>query len=297
MPALARDLAAIHRLEFPFSVNYLCYATWGAAVAAGDPARLADPAVPAAVIANLLLIVAALALNTAADTRTDTRHPERSAVAAALRRVGRRRVIGLATAELAVALLLAGAVAAGTGRPMILAAAVLAVVLQVLYNLDPVRLKRRGLPGVVAFCAAVFVLPFLLAHWAVRPGVDPASWPVAGGLGILAVARMTLWSVPDRAADTAAGLGTPAARHGPAGAAALSLTAFVTGLTLTGWGLWRQYGLGWAVPLVTLQAWPASTAATVLRHPHSPTDSWHLRHRAFPPATLAMIGMTVAPLT
>jgi 4-hydroxybenzoate polyprenyltransferase len=169
MPRLASDLAAIHRLEFPFWVNYLCYATWGATVAAGDPARLIHPAVLAAITANLLLIVGALALNTATDTGTDERHPERAALAAAARRFGTRRTLRWAAAEVAVAVILAGSVAAGTGRPLVLAAAAVIVTLQVLYNVEPVRLKRRGLPGVAAFCGSVLVLPFLLADWSVLP--------------------------------------------------------------------------------------------------------------------------------
>jgi lycopene elongase/hydratase (dihydrobisanhydrobacterioruberin-forming) len=296
MPRLGRDVAAIHRLQLPFSVNCLCYATWGATTAAGEPARLAHPAVPTAITANLLLIVGALALNTAADTGTDERHPERAVLTAAARRFGTRRVVRWSAGELGVAVVLAGSVAAGTGRPLVLAAAIAAGTLQVLYNVEPVRLKRRGLPGVVAFCAAVLVLPFLLAYWSVRPAVDPAAWPVVAGVGLVAIGRMTLWSVPDRTADAATGLRTPAVRHGPRGAAAVCLAAILTGLTLTAWGLWRQHGPGWAVPLVTMQAWPLLSAAALLFR-GSPVTSTRLRGRAFPPTTIAMIAMTLAPLT
>jgi 4-hydroxybenzoate polyprenyltransferase len=299
MPRLAqatasRDVAVVHRLEFPFPINYLCYASWGACFAVGTAGQLLDVAVLAAVVVNLLLTVAGLALNSAVDIRTDERHQERSYLASAARRFGRSRTIRWAATETVVALLLAGLVSVWLDRYLILAAAAVIVVLQVLYNVDPVRLKRRGLTGVAAFCASVLVLPFLLSYWAVRPDVDPPVWLIVVGLGILAIGRMTLWSIPDLAADATTGMRTPSVRYGSLGALALSFVAMISGIILTGWGLWWLYGPVWALPLVAVQATSLYGAVVLLRHPLS--GSVRIRRRAMPPVMISVVAMTVAPL-
>src|SRR5689334_1156663 len=171
-----------------------------------------------------------MALNTAADVRTDERHREKYHLAAATRRFGRDRAGRWAAAEATVAMLLAGLVTAWSARPAVLAAAAAIVVVQVLYNVEPVRLKRRGLTGVAVFCVALTVLPFLLSYWAVRPEVDTRTWVIAGGLWVLAVGRTTLWSVPDLGADAATGMRTPVVRYGPARAVVISNAIVLAGL-------------------------------------------------------------------
>lgn len=283
----------MHRLELPFPVNYLCYATCGACYAAGDAARLLDLPVLAAGSANLLLIVAGLVLNTAVDVRTDERHHERRHLARAARRIGTTRLVRWVVAELAVALLLACLATAAAARPLVAVTAVVIVVLQVLYNVEPVRLKRRGLTGVAAFCTAVLVLPFLMSYWAVRPDVDAPSWLVVAGLGALSVGRMTSWSVPDRDADAATGMGTPAVRYGVAGALARSVVVMIVGLALTGWGLWWRFGPLWALPLVALQG---TFVLAQLRRGTDLASARRIRRRVMPSATIATVALTVTPL-
>lgn len=283
-----RDVLAVHRLEFPFSVNYLCYASWGACYAVGCPQQLLDSPVLGAVVVNLLLIVAAMVLNTAVDVRTDEQHREKRHLAGATRRFGRDRAVRWATAEMTIGMLLAGLVAAWSARPAIAATAAAIILIQVLYNVEPVRLKRRGLTGVVVFCVSLMVLPFLLSHWAVRPDLDAPVWAIIGGLWVLAVGRMTLWSVPDLAADTTTGMRTPVVRYGPAGAVALSVTVVVAGLVLTGCGLWWRFGPAWALPLLALQGAFLSGAI-------APT-SRRIRRRAMPPVMIGTVALTVAPL-
>ncbi|HEV2778249.1 MAG TPA: UbiA family prenyltransferase [Actinophytocola sp.] len=293
-----RDLALIHRLEFPLPVNYVCYASLGACFAAGGVQPLGDVSVLAAIVSNLSLIVAPQALNTAADVSTDERHPERGRLTSAVRRFGRDRIVRCAAAELAGAVLLAGLVSVWSGRPLIVAAAVLTIALQVLYNTEPVRLKRRGLTGVTAFCAATVLLPFLLSYWAVRPDVDTAAWLVVAGLWMLAAGRMTAWSIPDRAADAATGMQTPPVRYGMAGAVALCAALLAAGLVLTGWGLWGRYGPWWALPLVAMQATFLGGAVGLLRRPGEAArvSKAHILRRMTPPVTIGTVALSVTPL-
>lgn len=288
MSTTFRDVLAIHRLEFPFSVNYLCYASWGACFAVGAAEQLLDLPVLGAVVVNLLLIVAAMALNTAADVRTDEQHREKRHLAGATRQFGRDRAVRWAATETTVAILLAGLVAVWAACPAVVATAAAIIVIQVLYNVEPVRLKRRGLTGVAAFCVSLTVLPFLLSYWAVRPEVDAPNWPIVGGLWMLAVGRMTLWSVPDLAADTTTGMRTPVVRYGPAGAVALSVTVVLAGLVLTGWGLWWRFGPALALPLVALQG--AFLTGSVA------PSSRRIRRWAMPPVTIGTVALTITPL-
>jgi lycopene elongase/hydratase (dihydrobisanhydrobacterioruberin-forming) len=295
--AFCRDVVVIHRLEFPFSVNYLCYASWGACFAVADGTRPQWTVMALAAVVNLLLIVAPLALNTAVDVETDEYHHERAHLAAAARRLGPGRVIRWAVTEMTVALLLAGLLAAWSMRPVVLVVAAGIVVLQVLYNVEPARLKRRGLVGVAAFCASVAVLPFLLSYWAVRPGLAVWVGPILAGLACLAVGRMMVWSIPDLAADTRTGMRTPVVRFGPAGTLTRSVPVTVAGVVLTCWGLWWRYGPGWALPPVVLQAaflgvllpwWHAGRAR--LR------SSVFIRRRAMTPVLVGTLVLTVIPL-
>jgi 4-hydroxybenzoate polyprenyltransferase len=291
-------LALIHRLEFPLPVNYVCYASLGACFAAGGVRPLGNVSVLGAIVVNLTLIVAPQALNTAADVSTDELHPERGRLTGAVRRFGRDRVIRWAGAELAGAALLAGLVSLWVGRPLIAAAAAATIALQVLYNSEPVRLKRHGLAGVAAFCAATLVLPFLLSYWAVRPDVDAAAGLVITGLWMLAAGRMTLWSIPDLAADAATGMRTPSVRYGRTGALVYCTALLAAGLVLTGWGLWWRYGPGWALPLVAMQATFLGSALILLRHPgeQGRVSKARILRRMTPPVTIGTVALTVTAL-
>ena len=95
-----------------------------------------------------------------------------------------------------------------------------------LYSLPPVRLKTRGLAGVIADASGAHLLPSLVATLLVFREVDAAldgiwigavaAW--AAGYGV----RGILWhQLHDLANDRAAGVRTLAQRHGPERAAAL----------------------------------------------------------------------------
>jgi 4-hydroxybenzoate polyprenyltransferase len=244
------DIVVVHRLEYPLPVNYLCYAAWGACFAVPHARDLLGAGALSAIVANLLLIVSALLLNTAADIPTDQHHAERSHLASAALRVGRGRLLRWVAMEMLCAVVLVLVVWARSGRWFVLGAAAAMILLQVLYNVEPSRLKRRGFVGVCAFCTAVVVLPFLLSYYAVAPNLDWSVWPILLGVGLLAIGRMTGWSILDRTADAATGIGTPAVRHGAARALTLACSTMAAGLTLTASGLWWRYGFVRAIPVV-----------------------------------------------
>jgi 4-hydroxybenzoate polyprenyltransferase len=289
VPRLAwRDLVVIHRLEFPLPVTYLCYATWGACFATGDAGRLADGPILLAFVANALLILAGLALNVAADVRTDELHRDKSYLAGAVRRVGRRRVYGLAAAEAVAGLGCAVAVSVATGRWTVTVAAT-ALGMHLLYNVEPIRLKRRGFAGPAVFGMSVVGLPFLVAYCAARPDLEPRVLPILAGLTVLAIGRTAWWAVPDRVADTASGIATPPVRYGPARALALACLILLAGLVLLGWGLGWRYGLPWVAPGIAAHAafLAAAIALAARTSDHALPSAVRMRRKGM---TLVMVG-------
>jgi 4-hydroxybenzoate polyprenyltransferase len=206
-------------------------------------------------------------------------------------RFGRRRVLRWVAIEMIIATGLAAVVSAWSGRLKVIIAAGVIAVLQTLYNLEPIRLKRKGFLGVAAFCAAVVVLPFLLSYYAIRDSVDTSVWPILVGIGILAIGRMTWLSVPDRAADTATGMRTPAVRHGVARTLAASTVIMLVGLAMAGWGLWWRFGPGWAIPAVATHG-----SALVVLHTTTIPSAMSAHRRAMPLVALGELALVITPL-
>ncbi|HJQ45555.1 MAG TPA: UbiA family prenyltransferase [Amycolatopsis sp.] len=241
-----QDFVVVHRLHFSLPVNYVCYAVWGILFAdTGQGPLLTVPAV-LAFGANLLLIVAPLALNVAIDVATDSQHADKGHLAGAARRFGRSRALDWAGAEIVAALAAVLAIGIGWGRWQPPAYAAVIVLAQVAYNVEPVRLKRRGLAGPAAFGVASVGLPCLLGYTAVRGDVGADLWPIVAGVSVLSVARTLWWSLPDLAADAASGIATPAVRYGLLRTHLLACGLLVAGLVLLAWGLGWRYGPGWA---------------------------------------------------
>jgi 4-hydroxybenzoate polyprenyltransferase len=293
-----RDIVVLHRLEFPLPVNYVCQASWGACFAVEGVHGLLGASVAAAIGVNLLLIVSALALNNAVDISTDERHQDKVYLASATARFGRARALRWAATEMAAGLALAVAISWWSGRWLVTGMAVAIIAGQLLYNLEPVRLKRRGFAGAGVFGLSVTTLPCLLSYSAVRSGFDTALWPIFIGLGVLAVGRTAWWSVPDRAADTASGIATPTVRYGAGRTLVLSCVVMVAGLGLLGWGLWSGYGPAWVLPGVVMHAVLVGSALALLRHTddHALPSSVRMLRRAMPLVAVGDVLLVVIPL-
>jgi lycopene elongase/hydratase (dihydrobisanhydrobacterioruberin-forming) len=294
-----RDIAVIHRLEYPLPITYLCYAGWGACFAVGDIRRLLDAVVLLAIAANALIILAALALNNAVDIRTDRRHRDKGYLASAVLRFGRARTFRWAAAETAAGLASAVAVSLWTGRWIVTGIATATVVLHLLYNTEPVHLKRRGLTGSAVFGTALVGLPFLLAYCAVQSSFPASGWLIVGGLSVLAVGRTAWWSVPDQAADTVTGIATPPVRYGAVCALALSCLILLAGLGLLGWGLWWRYGAGWVIPGIAAHGVFLAGVLIFLFGAISNRDlpsSVSMRSRAMPLVMIGEVALAVVPL-
>ncbi len=240
-----RDWVRVHRLEYPFPVIYLCHALWGAAYAASSPADLARPLVVVAIVANLIPLVAQNLLNGAFDVEADARTPGKGGIAVATLRLSRTRVITVAFIEMAVALGLASLV-----NPLTFAMVALGVAIELAYNLEPIRLKRRGVLNPIALGVHFSLLPCIGTYAALRTDFPVWVLMVFGGITLLLIARTLWWSVPDLRADKASGDRSLAVRHGARRAWLIACMVTAVGLVAIGGGLWWRYGAGWALFVV-----------------------------------------------
>ncbi|GAB2969726.1 UbiA family prenyltransferase [Amycolatopsis acidiphila] len=302
MPRLAtrpacRDFVVLHRLQFPLPVNYVCYAVWGCLFADPTLASLLAPPALLAIAANLLLIVAPLALNVAVDMATDRQHAEKGYLAGAAGRFGPSRALNWAGAEMILALAAVLAIGVGWGRWLPFATAEAIVLAQLLYNVEPTRLKRRGLAGSIAFGVASMGLPCLLGYTAVTAAVPASVWLIVVGAGVLSTGRTAWWALPDEAADTATGIRTPTVRYGQAPTLALACAIMLAGLGLLGWGLWRRYG-AWS--LLGIAAHAAFLGLALAQLPSAlrgtPPRAKTMLRRTLPVATLGEVLIAVVPL-
>ncbi len=245
-------LVRIHRLEYPFPIHYLCYAVWGACYAGGP---VTWPLV-LVVVAALIHPVSMSALNGVVDLRDDVKNPRKRDLAQAALRLGPRRIGTLACSEMAVCLALCGWASILLGRALVVVTMAAIIAGDLAYNLEPVRLKRRGFASPVTVGVCFGFLPCVLSHAAVTGDFPARIWPIYAGLGLSVAARALWWTVPDARADAAAGTVTVVVRLGARRMAALSCAVALGLPVLLGWGLWWSYGPGWAaVGVVAASAW------------------------------------------
>ena len=296
--SLGRALARIHRLEYPLPIHYVCYALWGACYGVGSPRGLLDAPVLLAVVANLPLPVAMNVLNGVIDVRADARTPNKQAAAAAMLRVGVRPALWWAGLEMAASLVLGAVVSAWTGHWLVGTALALTIALHVLYNVEPVHLKRRGIVNPVTLGVSFGFLPCLVSAAAARPDIPVSLWLVFAGLGVSVIGRAAWWMVPDRAGDAASGVITFAVRHGAHRTLLLSCLIGLAGPALLGAGLWLRYGTVLAIVGTAAGSVFVIGQLTVLpgTSDQALPSSARLRRRNMTPMMAANVFLAVLPL-
>ncbi|MGH8572545.1 MAG: UbiA prenyltransferase family protein [Gammaproteobacteria bacterium] len=293
-----RDVVRIHRLEYPFTIHYLCHAVLGVSYAASDLQQLLTSPVLLVIIANLLAIVAGNPLNTAADIATDSHTQGKGDVASAVLRLGRQQAIHWAAVEITLALLLATILSLWLDRVLIVASVALTVTLCLLYNLEPVRLKRRGFANPITIGLCLGLLPSLAGYSAVRPDLDRSAWLIFVGYGTLITARALWWMIPDRVGDGATGILTPAVQYGVFRTLSVACALTVVGLGLFCVGLMWRYGSALAlVGGIVIAAFFVNKLALLCRVSDDRLpSSQQLRRRSLAPATIADVFLVLLPL-
>lgn len=289
-----RAFVRLHRVEYPLPIHYLCYAVWGACYTVSDLGQLLAPPVLCVITSNLIHPAAMNVLNAAMDVRTDSLNPNKADLAAATVRLGPRRVIVCAATELTFAQALAVLASLLTGRWSCAIFVAVAIALHVLYNIEPVHLKRRGIANPLTLGASFAFLPCLASAAAVLPELTTPMWLIFAGLGASVTGRALWWMIPDRAADAATGTVTLAVRYGAMRTLVVSCLIAASVPVLLGWGLWWRYG-----PIIGLVGAAVGSAFLLGQFPllrkHNQSYA-RMRRRAMTPMMGANVFYAVLPL-
>ncbi|MGH3868178.1 MAG: UbiA prenyltransferase family protein [Pseudonocardiaceae bacterium] len=299
-----RDVLRVHRLEYPFPVHYLCHAALGACYAASDVQQLFTGPVLFCIIANLLSIVGGNPLNAAVDISTDAHTQDKRDIAQAALRIGRRHAMSWTATEMILALAAATMISLWLDRALIAVGITWTITLCLLYNLEPVRLKRRGLANPITIALTTGPLPSLVSYSAVRPDLAASTWLIFIGLGVLITGRALWWTVPDQISDKTTGMTTPTVQYGASQAMAIACDATVVGLGLLGWGLWWRYGPLWALLGVAVNGPFLLNKIALLRRlslpsrlsDHTLPNSTQMRRRDLSSVMIADILLVLLPL-
>lgn len=294
-----RDVIRIHRLEYPFPVHYLCHAVLGACYATSGVQQLFTAPVLLSITANLLSFVGGNPLNAAVDISTDVHIQGKRDIAHAALRLGRHHAMSWTAIEMTLALAAATAAALWLDRALIAIGVALTVILCLLYNLEPVRLKRRGLGNPITIGLTAGPLPSLVSYSAVRPDFTASVWLIFIGLGALITGRALWWAIPDQIGDKATGLMTPTTRYGTFQATAIACVVTAAGLGLLGWGLCWRYELPWALLGVAVNGPFLFSKLVLLRRlsDHTLPNSTQMRRRELSWVMIADIVLVLLPLS
>lgn len=293
-----QDVVRVHRLEYSFPVHYLCHAVLGSCYAASDIQQLLTVPVLFAIIANLLSIAGGNTLNSAVDISTDAHTQGKRDIADAALRLGRNHVMSWTATEMTLALAVATATALWLDRAIIAASVALIIALNLLYNLEPVRLKRRGLANPITIGLTMGPLPSLVSYSAVRPDLTVSTWLIFTGLGTLIAGRAIWWTVPDQLGDKSTKMTTPTVQYGTFQAIVISCVVTVAGLGLLGWGLWWRYGPLWAALGMTVSGVFLLSKLALLRRisDYALPDPTQIRQRDLSSVMIADVFLVLLPL-
>jgi 4-hydroxybenzoate polyprenyltransferase len=211
---------------------------------------------------------------------------------------GTKSVIALAAMEMALAQVLAIIVSLWVGRWFIAITVALIIVPHVLYNIEPVRLKCRGIANPLTLGASLVFLPCLVSYATVRPDFTGPVWLIFAGLGASVTGRASWWMIPDLAADAATGTVTLAVRYGAVRMIVVACLIVAVVPWLLGWGLrWRYGRLALALALAGTVASGGFLAGQLplLRRGH-PSYAC-MRRRDMTPMMIDKMFLAIFPLT
>jgi 4-hydroxybenzoate polyprenyltransferase len=270
-PSLWSAIKTLHRLEV--GPVYLFVLIWGMAVAASRPGDLWSVPAILAFFINGLSLFSGFVLNNYSDYPIDRRSAIKGYVADAVERVGLSRTLTLYWVEQAITVLAAAAVSLLLHNWVFVVVKCAGIVSGMMYNGEPVRMKRRGIWNPIMLAIRFGFVPGMIAYLAVHDAViGTGGWIVLIGASLLSFSRGFWNSVSDTAEDRAEGIVTPSVRYGPRAAMRLAVVSLVLACVLIGGGLWLL--LGPACGLIGVAGAAGATAFRgLLLHRASDDDS------------------------
>jgi 4-hydroxybenzoate polyprenyltransferase len=258
-PTLIAAMKTLHRIEV--GPIYFFVLIWGMFVAARKPSDLWSAAAILAFFINGLSLFSGFVLNNYSDYPIDRRSQIKGYVADAVERIGLRKTFALYWIEQALTVVAAAAVSVLLHNWLFVLVKLAGIVSGMLYNAEPVRMKRRGLWNPIMLSIRFGFVPGMIAYLAVHGGtIGAGGWMVLLGATLLSFSRGFWNSVSDTDEDRAENIVTPAVRYGPRAAMACAVASLLPACVLIAAGLWLVLG-----PLYALGGVAGAAGATVFR--------------------------------
>jgi 4-hydroxybenzoate polyprenyltransferase len=258
-PTLIAAIKTLHRFEV--GPIYFFVLIWGMFVAARRPSDLWSAAAILALFINGLSLFSGFVLNNYSDYPIDRRSKIKGYVADAVERVGLRKTFALYWTEQALTVAAAAAISMLLHNWLFVVVKLAGIVSGMMYNAEPVRMKRRGIWNPIMLSIRFGFVPGMIAYFAVHGGtIGVGGWLVLLGVTLLSFSRGFWNSVSDTDEDRAENILTPAVRYGPRAAMTGAVASLVPACALIAAGLWLLLG-----PLYALVGVAGAAAATGYR--------------------------------
>lgn len=257
-PTLIAAIKTLHRFEV--GPVYTFVLLWGMFVAAEEPNDLWSVEAILALFINALSLFSGFVLNNYSDYPSDRRSPIKGYVADAVERIGLRTTFVVYWVEQALTVIAAVVVSVLLDNWLFVTVKLAGIVSGMMYNAEPIRMKRRGIWNPLMLSIRFGFVPGLIAYFAVNGEVEIGGWVVLLGATTLSFSRGFWNSVSDTDEDRAENVVTPAVRYGPRVAMASAVASLVPACLLIGAGLWALLG-----PLYALAGVSGAVGATTYR--------------------------------
>lgn len=258
-PTLIAAIKTLHRFEV--GPIYFFVLIWGMFVAARQPSDLWSAAAILAFFINGLSLFSGFVLNNYSDYPIDRRSQIKGYVADAVERVGLRKTFILYWIEQALTVAAAVAVSVLLHDWLFVVVKLAGIVSGMMYNAEPVRMKRRGIWNPIMLSIRFGFVPGMIAYLAVNGGtIGVGGWMVLLGATLLSFSRGFWNSISDTDEDRAENIVTPAVGYGPRAAMVYAVASMVPACVLIAAGLWLVLG-----PLYALVGVAGAVGATLFR--------------------------------
>lgn len=245
-PTLVAALKTLHRVEV--GPIYFFVLIWGMFIAAERASDLWSAAAILAFLINGLSLFSGFVLNNYSDYPIDRRSRIKGYIADAVERIGLRKTFAMYWIEQAVTVAAAAAVSELLHNWLFVVVKLAGIVSGMMYNAEPVRMKRRGLWNPIMVSVRFGFVPGLIAYFAVHGGtIGVGGWVVLLGATLLSFSRGFWNSVSDTDEDRAENIRTPAVLYGPRAAMASAVVSLVPACALIAAGLWLLLGPWYAI--------------------------------------------------
>jgi 4-hydroxybenzoate polyprenyltransferase len=188
-------------------------------------------------VAFLLLFLSGFTINAYTDRKLDEGYDSfKKNISSSVGVLGARRLLHITIAQVVVAVILSGIVAARMGEPLLFVMVLVGVFFGIGYSIKPLNFKERGsIWHAVALGTSIFFIPLLFLYWIAAGELNSFVAILAVGFSLVHYAMEYGNQANDYLEDRAANVMTPPVRLGIARSLKVATYMFVVGAVIVGY--------------------------------------------------------------